>query len=117
MQMVNGASNTTFVDATKCNMACANNTNENCGGSSVLNLWNNPSLYPSISYPAGWSSYGCMTEATSGRALSKYSFSSSSMTPQLCMTTCQSKGYSLAGTEYSQVSKSLAEYQMPETIR
>jgi hypothetical protein len=104
--MANGASNTTLLDETKCGITCANNNNENCGGSSTLSLFNNPSLYPTLTLPAGWSENGCMTEATNNRALSSYSFTSSSMTPQLCISTCQAKGYVYAGAEYSSVSHS-----------
>ncbi|WWD22710.1 hypothetical protein CI109_107203 [Kwoniella shandongensis] len=99
--MRNGASNTTLLDSSKCKMTCANNTNENCGGSATLNLFNNPSLYPVAKIPAGWSSNGCMTEATNARALSGYSFASGSMTQDLCMQTCRSKGFNFAGIEYA----------------
>lgn len=95
--MRNGASNTTLLASEKCNLACAANSNENCGGSSTLTLFNNPSLYSASTYPTGWTSYGCMTEARNERALAKYSFSSSSMTPQLCMSTCQAEGYIYSG--------------------
>ncbi|OCF34866.1 hypothetical protein I316_03412 [Kwoniella heveanensis BCC8398] len=97
----NGASNTTLLSSDKCGMACANNTNENCGGSSTLTLFNNPALYPVSKLPTGWTSNGCMTEGNGQRALNQYSFASSSMTQELCMTTCQTKGYTYAGIEYS----------------
>jgi len=99
--MQSGSSNTTLLDPIQCGMACANNTNENCGGSNTLQLWNNPSLYPIVSLPTGWVATGCRTEATSGRALSGYSFTSNAMTNELCMSTCVSKGYALAGIEYA----------------
>ncbi|WWC57615.1 uncharacterized protein I303_100147 [Kwoniella dejecticola CBS 10117] len=99
--MRNGASNTTLLDSSKCAMKCANNTNENCGGSSTLELFQNPALYPVAKLPTGWSSNGCQTEGSGSRALTGYSFASSSMTQELCMTTCQAKGFTLAGIEYS----------------
>lgn len=95
--MRNGASNTTLLASENCNLACSANSNENCGGFSTLTLFNNPSLYSTFTYPAGWTSYGCMTEATNARALGMYSFTSSSMTPQLCMNTCQTEGYIYSG--------------------
>ncbi|ORY26506.1 hypothetical protein BCR39DRAFT_256661 [Naematelia encephala] len=100
--MRNGASNTTLLDETKCGSTCANNSYENCGGSSTLELFNNPSLYPVTKLPAGWTANGCRTEGSSSRALTGYSFTSSSMTNELCITTCGSKGYIYAGAEYSQ---------------
>ena len=99
--MTSGATNTTVLNDENCGMACANNTNENCGGSNTLELWNNPSLYRNAAVlPTGWASTGCRTDSST-RALSAYTFSSSSMTQELCMTTCLSKGFTLAGTEYS----------------
>ncbi|WVQ72276.1 hypothetical protein IAR50_001826 [Cryptococcus sp. DSM 104548] len=97
----NGATNTTLLDDSECNYACADNSYENCGGSATLTLFNNPSLYKVYTYPTGWSSSGCMTEATNARALAKYSVTSSSMTPQICIAACQAKGYTIAGVEYS----------------
>ncbi|WWC67290.1 uncharacterized protein I206_101198 [Kwoniella pini CBS 10737] len=99
--MRNGASNTTLLDSSKCAYKCANNTNENCGGSSTLELFQNPALYPVSKLPTGWSSNGCVTEGSSSRALTGYSFATSSMTQELCMSTCQAKGFSLAGIEYA----------------
>ena len=99
--MRNGASNTTLLADTKCSSDCGGNDYEHCGGASVLSLFNNPSLYPSTALPAGWSSTGCYTELSSGRTLSSYSFSSNSMTRELCASTCLSKGYKIAGTEYA----------------
>lgn len=36
------------------------------------------------------------------RALTGYSFTSSSMTQELCQSTCGAKGFSIAGVEYGQ---------------
>ena len=57
--------------------------------------------FPSPTLPSGWASTGCITDAGSIRALAEFSFTSSSMTAELCMTTCLKSGYSLAGTEYA----------------
>ncbi|EIW72958.1 hypothetical protein TREMEDRAFT_24256, partial [Tremella mesenterica DSM 1558] len=99
--MRNGASNTTLLDSDQCNMQCPGNTYENCGGPNRLNLYVNPSLFTSPSLPTGWSYTGCKTEATTGRALSSYSFSSESMTPTLCIQACLARNYTSAGVEYS----------------
>jgi hypothetical protein len=40
--------------------------------------------------------------SASKRALVGYSYTSSSLTPSACATTCSSKGYSIAGVEYGQ---------------
>ena len=97
----NGGSNTTLLDPSQCSMQCAGNSFENCGGSAVMNLFNNPGLYPAKALPTGWSSLGCYSEGKGVRALGSYSFSSGSMTQELCMNTCQAKGYKYAGAEWS----------------
>lgn len=51
--------------------------------------------------PTGWSYVGCVAESYDQRLLSGFGFSSSSMTPLMCLTQCNKLGYSLAGTEYS----------------
>ena len=102
VQIRNGATNTTFLTESSCGMRCANNTNENCGGSQTLNLYVNPSLFPApVAVPTGWTAKACMTEATSGRALASYSLTDPGMTPQMCMNACQAKGYAYAGVEYA----------------
>jgi hypothetical protein len=50
------------------------------------------------SLPSGWSAVGCVVDSST-RALTGYSFTSSTMTPGLCASTCASQGYSFAGTE------------------
>jgi len=42
-----------------------------------------------------------MSDTQSTRSLASYSFTSSSMTQELCTSTCVSKGYNLAGMEYA----------------
>ncbi|KAH0611674.1 uncharacterized protein H6S33_010939 [Morchella sextelata] len=44
---------------------------------------------------------GCANEPSGGRALSKASFTNSTMTPTLCQDYCTTKGYPLSGAEYS----------------
>ncbi|ORX38365.1 hypothetical protein BD324DRAFT_578097 [Kockovaella imperatae] len=102
-QMRNGASNTTLLDNDeKCDMKCANNAYESCGGPNALTLFNNPSLYPAAEVlPAGWVNSGCVTEAINGRALASYSISSSSMNHSMCIAACSSQGYKYAGVEYA----------------
>ena len=50
--------------------------------------------------PAGWSYYGCVEESWDERLLEGFAFSSSALTPLQCLTECQRRGYTLAGTEY-----------------
>lgn len=90
--------------ASKCQVTCSGVSTENCGGSMTMNLYRNPSnTVGSVpaSIPAGWKSLGCMADNVNGkRTLSGYTFASSDMTLQKCVSTCQSKGFSYAGSEY-----------------
>jgi hypothetical protein len=52
------------------------------------------------SIPAGWTSVGCVDESWDERLLQGTSFSSSSMTPTLCLTQCQKLGFTYGGTEF-----------------
>jgi hypothetical protein len=84
-------------------MKCSGNSTEYCGGSSRLSVYNNtayvaPSILPSI---GDYNLKGCYTDSTASRGLSAYSFvNGTGMTEELCVTTCQAKGYSIAGIEY-----------------
>lgn len=51
---------------------------------------------------AGYTNLGCYQDFyPTGRTLSGYSFTSNSMTIDLCQATCQQQGFSLAGMEYA----------------
>lgn len=51
---------------------------------------------------SGYTNLGCYQDfAPNARTLNGYSFTSSSMTIELCESTCNSKGYQVAGVEYS----------------
>ncbi|WWD17948.1 hypothetical protein CI109_102393 [Kwoniella shandongensis] len=52
------------------------------------------------SLPSGWSYFGCVAESNSQRLLQGFAFSSSTLTPLLCVNECTKLGYSMAGTEY-----------------
>ncbi|KAL1948678.1 hypothetical protein VTO73DRAFT_10484 [Trametes versicolor] len=51
------------------------------------------------SIPTGWTSAGCVSDS-GARALTGYSFASDSMSLTTCVSTCASKGFSMAGVEY-----------------
>ncbi|WVR05826.1 hypothetical protein IAU60_002851 [Kwoniella sp. DSM 27419] len=53
-----------------------------------------------ISLPAGWAYFGCVSESYDERLLSGFAFSSSELTPLLCVTQCTKMGYAWAGTEF-----------------
>lgn len=88
-------------------MACSGNPNELCGGSSALSLYrstksngaglNSDLTSKTVALPAGWSSTTCMQEV-SGRAFTKKSTASDSMTIGQCLSFCGDSKY--AGLEY-----------------
>ncbi|KAJ7438488.1 WSC domain-containing protein, partial [Mycena latifolia] len=51
------------------------------------------------SIPTGWTSVGCVTDG-GARALS-YKYTSSSLTQESCISTCDTKGYIYAGLQYA----------------
>ncbi|EKM57698.1 uncharacterized protein PHACADRAFT_251488 [Phanerochaete carnosa HHB-10118-sp] len=106
-----------------CYMTCNGAPNENCGGSWTLSLYTlngaapassastSSAPAPAASVPANnsasgsssasgtWTSAGCVQDG-SARALTGYSFTSSSLTTAMCQTTCAQKGFTMAGIEY-----------------
>ncbi|TBU27996.1 WSC-domain-containing protein [Dichomitus squalens] len=51
--------------------------------------------------PSGWNEIGCIAEGTNGRALTGASTTSPNMTKAVCADFCASKGFKLAGVEFS----------------
>ncbi|ODN97968.1 hypothetical protein I350_07605 [Cryptococcus amylolentus CBS 6273] len=106
----NGASLTKTSSA--CTMSCSGDSDEICGGSSALTLFVNTTAIASlnddltagiVTLPTNWSvpSTSCIPEASSGRALTGSSYTSSDMTLATCASYCTSEGYGIAGVEYS----------------
>ena len=61
-----------------------------------------PALIPvQTSLPTNWTEIGCVAEGTNGRALVGASTTSPNMTRAMCVSLCQTKGFGLAGVEYS----------------
>jgi hypothetical protein len=84
-------------------MTCSGDKGEICGGAARLSVYNNPAFVPP-SIPqsvAGYNYTACYTELTNARALDKYMVTStSSMTVEMCVGACSTKGYVLAALEY-----------------
>ncbi|KIW65578.1 hypothetical protein PV04_07824 [Phialophora macrospora] len=95
----------TLFNATGCTMPCAGDPQSTCGGRSRLSVYNNTSLSPPAAkplLPGGYAYQGCFTDpSASQRTLSGYAVSSATgMTQELCVSTCQGKGYKFAGVEF-----------------
>ncbi|WVR09238.1 hypothetical protein IAU60_006302 [Kwoniella sp. DSM 27419] len=54
-----------------------------------------------IPVTSGWTKLGCLHEPQGGRALTAARTTDQTMTPEKCISFCASKGYSLAGVEWS----------------
>lgn len=103
----------TVTNANPCNMICADNANEYCGGRSVLNLYqlaatgsssqssasSTASTTPSIGLSPTY--LGCWTEKPNIRTLLGTVFYSDLMTIEMCRQDCLGAGYLYAGVEYS----------------
>ena len=54
-----------------------------------------------VSTAPSWSYYGCWTDAVGSRSLMNQMYgNANTMTQELCMSECQSAGYTMAGLEY-----------------
>jgi hypothetical protein len=120
--LANGA----VLGSSSCNMQCAGDANQICGGSNALSIFKHtpggssnssvsttatptdPSVSSStVSFSAtatpstDFEYLGCSTEGTDGRALTGGFLYSETMTPEVCQTYCKSLALPLAGVEYS----------------
>ncbi|KAK3671659.1 fungal class II heme-containing peroxidase [Recurvomyces mirabilis] len=92
-----------------CDMLCAGNGSEYCGGSDRLNIYqttvSSPPSTGSGGIPSGWTAMGCWTDNGANRTLATQQSvqgGSSNMTIENCLAVCTSNGFTIGGTEYSQ---------------
>jgi hypothetical protein len=83
--------------------ACSGDQTKICGGGQALNIFHNPAI---SSTPAplanGWqNTKRCLLDGANGRLFAGADFSSNSLTQTACTDFCASKGFDLAGMEYS----------------
>lgn len=94
-------------------MACAGSAFQVCGAGGRMTTFKYTGTIAAPVVPAqpnntnvkvdGWADRGCYTEGTNNaRALTKYSFSSASMTIPTCLAACGSRGWRFGGVEYGQ---------------
>ncbi|KAF8346390.1 glyoxal oxidase N-terminus-domain-containing protein [Amanita rubescens] len=115
--IVNGGAPATASD---CNMVCAGNSSEFCGGPNRLNVYNNTGAVTANGGPGGigpvltglpgtWSYNACWVDnAFGGRILLTSIGGTTSNTIQSCIAGCQSQNFTVAGTEYSDCGNELA---------
>ena len=91
---------TSNVTSNACNYPCSGDKNQICGGNGAISVVDINPNYITID-PNGPVGYvGCFDDSAPIRALQNASFSSSSMTNEVCETYCSSIGNAYAGTEY-----------------
>lgn len=104
---------TSVVDDGNCGFACTGDSTQYCGAASYMSVFYDtlsynktsgqflPGAYEGIlevPYTGNWTSLGCVTEATNGRALSGASYANgTSMTIESCTSYCQSQSMQYAG--------------------
>ncbi|KAL3421446.1 WSC domain-containing protein [Phlyctema vagabunda] len=101
----NGA---TSAPETRCNMACAGNSKENCGAGDILSIYNTgtltvfqPPASQADNLPGNWVYQGCYSDnVNQKRALFWQSNLTKNNTATTCLNLCAQYGYSAAGTEY-----------------
>ncbi|CAO1625703.1 unnamed protein product [Sympodiomycopsis kandeliae] len=86
--------------AENCNVQCAGNPSEMCGGSWALNVFDNTNIKGSVT-DANYQSLGCFADNMPGRTFQGYSFSAANMTQAVCAKECSSRNFAFSGTEYS----------------
>ncbi|KAL2393243.1 hypothetical protein ABEF93_001754 [Exophiala dermatitidis] len=104
----------TVIASSKCNMACAGNNKQTCGGSSAISLYNNtqyvkPYNPNPVSVPnqpgLQYGYVGCYAEPAGARALGStatygaYTTTSNTLTVEACAALCFAKGYPWMGVE------------------
>ncbi|CAG8958428.1 hypothetical protein HYFRA_00011105 [Hymenoscyphus fraxineus] len=95
------AASATQATAGDCNMPCAGNSTETCGGGNRVNVyWSGKVIAAPGNKPAvgGYNFSSCRTEPTVGRALGGATTASDTMTIEACATFC--RGYTYFGVEY-----------------
>ncbi|ORY86870.1 hypothetical protein BCR37DRAFT_376149 [Protomyces lactucae-debilis] len=92
-----------LIDNAQCQKyTCTENGSQKCGGDSAIQVYSLQNSKPPPAASGTWSSVGCLQDFyPNTRTLQGYSVTSNSMTPQVCMSTCQAKGFTYAGVEYS----------------
>ncbi|KAF8577851.1 copper radical oxidase [Ramaria rubella] len=106
-----------------CNMPCAGNSSEFCGGPNRLNVYNftgvitTPPTPPAggggaapagpppppvtQGLPAGWKYSGCYVDDAFGRVLSDELPDNANTTVELCVETCSAANFTVAGIEFA----------------
>ncbi|KAJ7479512.1 glyoxal oxidase N-terminus-domain-containing protein [Mycena latifolia] len=105
--------------ASDCNMACAGNISEFCGGPNRLTVYNytGTDLPPppvggggggaaggvtaiATDLPSPWAYVGCFVDGATGRVLTTET-DNANLTMEICVATCDAQNFTIAGGEFS----------------
>ncbi|THG96101.1 hypothetical protein EW026_g5677 [Hermanssonia centrifuga] len=104
-EMIDGA---VLSNDTDCNMGCAGNATEACGGPNRLSIYTStvnvtalpvPSIL-NTSLPGNWSYQGCLKEIDGGRVFPNQLINSTGNTVEWCLNQCAAFGYPAGGMEF-----------------
>ncbi|KAK6075662.1 WSC domain-containing protein [Seiridium cupressi] len=96
-----GCNNVTSGPARAIPSTCPTRPSMNSAPQSLGQTMFAPTVGTKLSASSSWAYAGCAAEGNGQRTLASYSFSADNMTIDYCTATCKTKGYSLAGVEYS----------------
>jgi hypothetical protein len=90
-----------------CNMKCAGNADQMCGGPSRLSIWSSQTTLKVIGAPkpvqnvSNWKYQGCITDGGEDQRVFPWQLvNSTGNSPEWCLGKCQEFGYMAAGMEY-----------------
>ncbi|KAJ7720041.1 hypothetical protein B0H16DRAFT_1793954 [Mycena metata] len=112
-----GAASTPVTD---CNMLCAGNSQELCGGPNRLSMYNYTgpgrptgpvgggggggggptTVFPVTNLPKPWTYVGCFVDNAHGRIISNEQPDNAQLTIQSCVQACSSQNFTVAAAEY-----------------
>ncbi|ORY63434.1 WSC domain-containing protein [Pseudomassariella vexata] len=92
--------------ATECNLECAGNSSQTCGGDTGLNIYTDTTFLPVDEQTiAEYRPLGCYTdnnpEAKKALFFRQTQLDNEPLTTEICLEACRSKGFPFAGTEFS----------------
>ncbi|KAJ3393304.1 hypothetical protein HDU92_007865 [Lobulomyces angularis] len=106
----NGVSNGGKKQENGCNMKCAGNSNQICGGPSRLSLYSIGGAEPNLPHVvkdaseliSGWNYAGCQVQPANGKLLKNVVLTGKTVTVKICIQKCVDLGYNAAGIEYGE---------------
>jgi len=98
-----GLVNNATVGQDGCNIACAGNSTDICGGVNRISVYQDTSFVPDhiVDVSGNYTEVGCFSEPSNQRAIQGSVVVSSSMTVDFCTETCASMGFPFAGVEFA----------------